>query len=81
MEGIHEHVIRERAYSLWEREGRPEGRAAAHWFEAIQQLQAEGRIPRLSPTERRGERNAAACRMGAPRWGRRHWCRLSRRAA
>ncbi len=26
-----ERPVRERAYFLWEREGRPEGRAAEHW--------------------------------------------------
>ncbi len=29
-----EHRKRERAYYIWEREGRPEGRATAHWLEA-----------------------------------------------
>jgi len=29
-----EHVIREAAYWLWEREGRPEGRALEHWLRA-----------------------------------------------
>lgn len=29
--------IRERAYRLWEDEGRPEGRAEAHWELACQQ--------------------------------------------
>ncbi|MFK8252795.1 DUF2934 domain-containing protein [Ancylobacter terrae] len=26
--------IRERAHKLWEEEGRPDGRAEAHWFQA-----------------------------------------------
>jgi hypothetical protein len=26
-----EHAVRERAYFIWEREGRPEGRAHDHW--------------------------------------------------
>ena len=26
--------VRSRAYSLWEQEGRPEGRAEAHWLQA-----------------------------------------------
>ena len=30
-----EHAIRERAYLIWEREGRPEGRAEEHWRSAI----------------------------------------------
>jgi hypothetical protein len=28
-------AIRERAYFIWEREGRPEGRARQHWLSAI----------------------------------------------
>jgi Protein of unknown function (DUF2934) len=34
--------VRARAYALWEREGRPEGRAEAHWAEAEAELLAEG---------------------------------------
>ena len=33
--------IRERAYRLWEAEGRPEGRAGAHWDMAEQLIAAE----------------------------------------
>ena len=29
-----EHRIRQRAHRLWEEEGRPDGRAEAHWFQA-----------------------------------------------
>jgi hypothetical protein len=29
-----EQAIRERAYLIWEREGRPEGRAESHWRSA-----------------------------------------------
>ncbi|MFT0858740.1 DUF2934 domain-containing protein [Ancylobacter sp. G4_0304] len=29
-----DHSIRERAYRIWEQEGRPEGRAEHHWFQA-----------------------------------------------
>jgi Protein of unknown function (DUF2934) len=34
----HEQLIRERAYHLWEQEGRPEGRADLHWCEAADQV-------------------------------------------
>jgi len=30
-----EHAIREVAYFIWEREGRPEGRAQDHWERAV----------------------------------------------
>jgi hypothetical protein len=33
-----EHRIRERAYRLWESEGRPEGRHEHHWTQASQEV-------------------------------------------
>ena len=33
-----EEAIRERAYTLWEQDGRPEGRSLAHWFKAEAEL-------------------------------------------
>jgi hypothetical protein len=33
--------IRERAYQIWEREGRPEGRDFDHWTRAVAEVQAE----------------------------------------
>ena len=43
-----EERIRRRAYEIWEREGRPEGRASEHWYEAAQELDArpEGDVER-----------------------------------
>ena len=35
--------IRERAYWLWEEEGRPEGRELDHWYRAIREI--AGRAP------------------------------------
>jgi hypothetical protein len=32
--------VRQRAHELWEAEGRPSGRAEAHWQQAEQELQA-----------------------------------------
>ena len=29
-----EQATRERAYAIWEQEGRPEGRSLAHWLQA-----------------------------------------------
>jgi hypothetical protein len=34
-------IIRERAYALWETDGRPEGREQAYWLRAEQELLAE----------------------------------------
>jgi Protein of unknown function (DUF2934) len=38
-----EHHVRARAYSIWIEEGRPEGRAHAHWQRAHHELQNEAR--------------------------------------
>ena len=35
-----EHRIRERAYALWEAEGRPDGKREAHWNEAWREIAA-----------------------------------------
>jgi hypothetical protein len=36
-----EERIRNRAYELWEAEGRPEGREIDHWLQAVQELALE----------------------------------------
>jgi hypothetical protein len=37
-------ALRERAYFIWEREGRPEGRAQVHWLSAaIEEFRENGR--------------------------------------
>lgn len=41
MNEIPEPTIRERAYHIWEREGRPEGRAEDHWQMARSELAIE----------------------------------------
>ena len=40
-----EERIRSLAYSLWEQEGCPEGRAEAHWLKACEIVDAEERDP------------------------------------
>jgi Protein of unknown function (DUF2934) len=37
----HEHRIQQRAYEIWEREGRPEGQADQHWHQAMAEIAAE----------------------------------------
>ncbi len=39
----HEHRVRERAYQIWERDGRPEGQAGEHWRQAEAEIAAEER--------------------------------------
>ena len=42
MGGISDDNIRQRAYQIWEREGRPHGRDFEHWVQAQVELTAEG---------------------------------------
>ncbi|HEV2335878.1 MAG TPA: DUF2934 domain-containing protein [Stellaceae bacterium] len=37
----HEQRTRERAYEIWERAGRPEGKATEHWLQAEAEITAE----------------------------------------
>ena len=53
-----EQAIRERAYALWEQDGRPEGRSLAHWSQAeteigTEQPTAAPNKPKLAKSERR----------------------------
>ena len=44
MNGKWRQKVRERAYAIWEQEGRPEGQAERHWLEAEAAVRAaEGR--------------------------------------
>ena len=36
-----EHHIRQRAYEIWEQEGRPDGRQDEHWAQACQEIEAD----------------------------------------
>ncbi len=38
---LREERIRERAYQIWEREGKPHGREAEHWRQAASEIEAE----------------------------------------
>jgi len=39
-----EQAIRERAYQLWEKDGRPDGHSVDYWLEAARQLEDEGGV-------------------------------------
>ena len=70
MAEISEALIRERAYQIWEREGRPHGCEFEHWVRAQVELEAEAqtlrsrkpRRPRLAVS---GSRPRAAARPSA----------------
>ena len=55
--------IRRRAYEIWEREGRPNGRDQEHWREAEAEL--AGAAPGVPRTGRVGRQKAAAAEGGA----------------
>jgi hypothetical protein len=38
---VEDSKVRDRAYQIWEREGRPEGATQSHWKQAYAELQAE----------------------------------------
>jgi hypothetical protein len=38
---ISEEAIRQRSYAIWEREGRPQGKAMEHWLRAKTELELE----------------------------------------
>ena len=38
-------LISQRAYQLWEQEGRPEGRESEHWEQACREIEGEGGSP------------------------------------
>jgi hypothetical protein len=42
-------ALRDRAYSIWEREGRPDGGARDHWLAAIEEAE---RQPELGEEEK-----------------------------
>jgi hypothetical protein len=48
--------IRERAYQLWEADGRPEGRADTYWHRACELAEDEGDSS-VPPTQSRGNRD------------------------
>jgi hypothetical protein len=47
----HHAEIERRAYLFWEREGRPEGMALAHWLHAEREVEAQGNSQPAAPTE------------------------------
>ena len=48
--------IRERAYTLWETQGRPHGRDQEHWLQAEAEITAAGTRVRSTRAARRGAR-------------------------
>ena len=62
--------VRERAYVIWDREGRPEGEAERHWLLAEQELRGErtedaARRSPEAPGEEKGSENLDLTVMGS----------------
>ncbi|HRO10141.1 DUF2934 domain-containing protein [Amaricoccus sp.] len=63
-----EHRIRERAHQIWESEGRPSGRADAHWSMASAEIAAAGQADAApKPAAKPRVRKAAAAEVTAAR--------------
>ena len=45
----HEDQIRQRAYQIWEREGRPHGDDLKHWMQAFQEIAENAQPSTLKP--------------------------------
>ena len=64
-----ERRIRDRAYAIWEREGRPKGKDRQHWEQATRELDAErdpARQVEAPSDDPPGEAGAAAPSAGTP---------------
>ena len=60
--------IRERAYSIWEMEGRPEGRERQHWEQATRDVMSRGKGSAAQPAAaKRTEKPAAPSRAKTAR--------------
>ena len=53
-----EQRIRTRAYEIWEREGRPDGREHEQWLAACREIEGEAGAPQ--PAKQASPRSAAA---------------------
>lgn len=60
MGGISDEAIKERAYHIWIREGRPHGRDFEHWVQAQVELEAELRGGNGAPKKKAAPRKSAA---------------------
>ena len=67
-----EALIRERAYLIWEKSGKPFGRDTDHWFQAAEEIAAESALepttlkatPTTGTERKRGTREQTARRSG-----------------
>jgi len=68
MASNHEEKVRTRAYEIWEREGRPTGRAQQHWEQARREIENESRQGQ-APSPRASARWSPSPDEGETYWG------------
>lgn len=56
-----------RAYEIWEREGRPHGKALEHWFQAISEINREEAEAEAAKVKKAASRKTAATKKRAAR--------------
>ena len=71
---VRDEKVRERAYQIWEREGRQDGRAEEHWSQAEQELAEPAEsatsdivVPALAAAESATNGSAKTARAPSPR--------------
>ncbi|HEY7384966.1 MAG TPA: DUF2934 domain-containing protein [Beijerinckiaceae bacterium] len=74
MQDVRQEKVRERAYQIWEREGRQDGRAEEHWSQAEQELAGSTEIaasdivvPALAAARSTTNGSVKTAKPGAPR--------------
>ena len=60
-----EEAIRQRAYEIWEQEGRPEGAALRHWLQASDELSEDDEHETMQELIDEDDRDDAALLQGA----------------
>jgi hypothetical protein len=61
-----EHIIRERAYHLWNAAGRPEGDADAFWLSAQREILAES-LSQVANVKMTGSKKNTKSKLASPR--------------
>lgn len=59
--------IRQRAYEIWEREGRPQGEDLRHWLQAFQEIAASAETDGQSAKKPRSRKAAATDAPAKPK--------------
>ncbi|WP_312861912.1 DUF2934 domain-containing protein [Rhizobium sp. BK650] len=62
-----EERIRQRAYEIWEREGRPHGEDMKHWLQAFQEIAANAQTDNHAVKKPRGKKAEATAVAQKPR--------------